>query len=120
MPLGTLRFTAFPWRRSCKCDRRQSHRASPRIRRDRPAGRRHRGHGDPAQRVSMIEITIVNQGSEFVRFSGVVNPTTITAGNIVSSTKVADARIEYKGNGYLDETQTMGWLARFFLTVLPF
>lgn len=62
----------------------------------------------------------INQGSEFVRFSGVVNPTTITAGNIVSSTKVADARIEYKGNGYLDETQTMGWLARFFLTVLPF
>jgi flagellar L-ring protein precursor FlgH len=62
----------------------------------------------------------INQGSEFVRFSGVVNPTTIAAGNTVSSTKVADARIEYKGNGYLDETQTMGWLARFFLTVLPF
>lgn len=62
----------------------------------------------------------INQGSEFVRFSGVVNPTTIAAGNTVSSTKVADARIEYKGNGYLDETQTMGWLTRFFLTVLPF
>lgn len=62
----------------------------------------------------------INQGSEFVRFSGVVNPATIAAGNTVSSTKVADARIEYKGNGYLDETQTMGWLARFFLTVLPF
>jgi flagellar L-ring protein precursor FlgH len=62
----------------------------------------------------------INQGSEYVRFSGVVNPTTIVAGNTVSSTKVADARIEYKGNGYLDETQTMGWLARLFLSVLPF
>lgn len=62
----------------------------------------------------------INQGSEFVRFSGVVNPTTISGSNSVSSTKVADARIEYKGNGYLDETQTMGWLSRFFLTVLPF
>ena len=61
----------------------------------------------------------INQGSEFVRFSGVVNPATISA-NTVSSTQVADARLEYRGNGYIDEAQTMGWLARFFLTVLPF
>jgi flagellar L-ring protein precursor FlgH len=62
----------------------------------------------------------INQGSEFVRFSGVVNPTTIVNGNTVSSTQVADARIEYRGNGYIDEAQTMGWLSRFFLTVSPF
>jgi flagellar L-ring protein FlgH len=62
----------------------------------------------------------INQGSEFVRFSGVVNPATVTATNTVSSTQVADARLEYRGNGYIDEAQTMGWLARFFLTVLAF
>lgn len=62
----------------------------------------------------------INQGSEFVRFSGVVNPATISPANAVSSTQVADARIEYRGNGYVDEAQTMGWLARFFLTFLPF
>lgn len=62
----------------------------------------------------------INQGTEYVRFSGVVNPDTIVAGNMVSSTKVADAKIEYKGGGYIDEAQTMGWLARFFLSVLPF
>lgn len=62
----------------------------------------------------------INQGTEFVRFSGVVNPSTIDGKNSVSSTQVADARIEYKGKGTLDEAQTMGWLARFFLTVLPF
>lgn len=61
----------------------------------------------------------INQGSEFVRFSGVVNPSTIT-GNAVSSSQVADARMEYRANGYLDEAQTMGWLNRFFLNVLPF
>jgi flagellar L-ring protein precursor FlgH len=33
---------------------------------------------------------------------------------------VADAKIEYKANGYIDEAQTMGWLSRFFLTVSPF
>ena len=62
----------------------------------------------------------INQGSEFVRFSGVVNPATISAANTVSSTQVADARLEYRGNGYIDEAQTMGWLARFFLSFLPF
>lgn len=62
----------------------------------------------------------INQGSEFIRFSGVVNPATITNGNVVSSAQVADARIEYRASGYIDEAQVMGWLARFFLTFLPF
>lgn len=62
----------------------------------------------------------LSQGEEYIRFSGVVNPSTITPANTVSSTQVADARIEYRGRGYLDEAQVMGWLARFFLTLLPF
>ncbi|MBK8891416.1 MAG: flagellar basal body L-ring protein FlgH [Dechloromonas sp.] len=62
----------------------------------------------------------INQGSEFVRFSGVVNPLWLTPANAISSTRVADARLEYRGNGYVDEAQTMGWLSRFFLSVLPF
>ena len=62
----------------------------------------------------------INQGSEFVRFSGVVNPATVSATNQVSSNQVADARLEYRGNGYIDEAQTMGWLARFFLSFLAF
>ncbi len=62
----------------------------------------------------------INQGDEHIRFSGVVNPAMIDGTNTVSSTKVADARLEYKGSGYIDEAQTMGWLARFFLSVLPF
>jgi flagellar L-ring protein FlgH len=62
----------------------------------------------------------INQGTEFIRFSGVVNPVNITSGNTVSSTRVADARIEYRGNGYINEAQTMGWLSRIFMTVWPF
>lgn len=38
----------------------------------------------------------------------------------MTSTQVADARIEYVGNGYINEAQTMGWLQRFFLNVSPF
>lgn len=62
----------------------------------------------------------LKEGEEFVRFSGVVNPITITASNTVASTQVADARIEYKANGFLDSAQVMGWLGRFFLSFLPF
>lgn len=62
----------------------------------------------------------INQGAEYIRFSGVVNPRTITVQNQVSSSQVAEARIEYVGDGYINEAQTMGWLQRFFLNVSPF
>ncbi|MDR5835204.1 flagellar basal body L-ring protein FlgH [Caballeronia sp. LZ034LL] len=63
---------------------------------------------------------LINQGNEFVRFSGVVNPTTISGSNTVYSTQVADAKIEYSAKGYIDEAENMGWLQRFFLNVAPF
>jgi flagellar L-ring protein precursor FlgH len=62
----------------------------------------------------------INQGTEFIRFSGVVNPRTVTGNNTVLSTQVADARIEYTAKGYIDEAQHMGWMQRFFLNVSPF
>jgi flagellar L-ring protein precursor FlgH len=62
---------------------------------------------------------LINQGNEFVRFSGVVNPNTISGSNSVYSTQVADARIEYSAKGYINEAETMGWLQRFFLNIAP-
>ena len=62
----------------------------------------------------------INQGVEFIRFSGVVQPRAITGQNTVPSSAVADARIEYVGNGYISEAQHMGWLQRFFLNISPF
>ena len=62
----------------------------------------------------------IGPGTEYLRFSGVVDPSTIVNNNTVTSSQVADARVEYKGSGYIDENITMGWLARFFLSVLPF
>ncbi|CAB3714207.1 flagellar basal body L-ring protein FlgH [Paraburkholderia rhynchosiae] len=62
---------------------------------------------------------LINQGNEFVRFSGVVNPNTISNLNAVYSTQVADAKIEYSAKGYVDEAENMGFLQRFFLNVSP-
>ena len=57
---------------------------------------------------------------EYVRISGVVNPSFVDYSNSIDSSKVADARIEYKSAGQISEAQVMGWLARFFLNALPF
>jgi flagellar L-ring protein precursor FlgH len=62
----------------------------------------------------------IRQNSEVLRFSGVINPTQIQPGNVVSSTQVADARLDYRGGGYIEEAQIQGWLARFFNSVSPF
>ena len=62
----------------------------------------------------------VNQNVDVLRFSGTVDPRNIQAGSVVSSTQVANARIQSRGRGAQDEAQTVGWLSRFFLSVLPF
>lgn len=62
----------------------------------------------------------INRGSEYIRFSGVVDPRSISGASTVPSTMVADARIEYRSRGVMDEVQTMGWLQRFFLNIAPF
>lgn len=60
-----------------------------------------------------------DKGVEYVRFSGVVSPTTIAAGNVVSSAQVADARIEYRTNSRVDRAELMSQLARFFFSIAP-
>lgn len=62
----------------------------------------------------------IGHGQEYIRLSGIVNPSYITADNTIASSRVADARVEYKESGYISEAQVMGWLARFFLTFMPF
>ena len=62
----------------------------------------------------------IGAGTEYIRLSGIVNPYFLSADNKISSANVADARIEYKESGVISEAQTMGWLSRFFLSVLPF
>ncbi len=62
----------------------------------------------------------IGAGTEYIRLSGIVNPYFISAANSISSANVADARIEYKESGIISEAQVMGWLARFFLSTLPF
>jgi flagellar L-ring protein precursor FlgH len=62
----------------------------------------------------------VNANVDVLRFSGVVDPRHLRPGNVVPSTQVANARIESRSRGAQGEAMSIGWLARFFLSVLPF
>ncbi len=93
------------------------------------------GSGDSAQSNSLsgeIAVTVVdvlpsgnlvvrgekiiglNQGSEFIRISGIVRPQDVSTDNIVVSSKIANSRIFYGGGGVIAESNTRGWLSRFF------
>ena len=62
----------------------------------------------------------VNQNVDVLRFSGTVDPRLVQPGSIVSSTQVANVRVESRGRGAQGEAQTVGWLSRFFLSFQPF
>lgn len=67
------------------------------------------------------KVLTLNRGDEYIQFSGIVRPTDISADNTVASTQVANAKIRYSGKGELANANRMGWLARFFNSIIwPF
>ncbi len=63
----------------------------------------------------------LNDGSEYIRLSGIVRPIDINVANTLSSSKVADATIMYTGDGALADTNKPGWISRILSSPLfPF
>ena len=56
----------------------------------------------------------LNQGDEFIRLTGLVRIDDINRSNQVSSQNVANAKISYAGRGVLNDSNSAGWLTRFF------
>ncbi|MEO0031148.1 MAG: hypothetical protein RIS94_906, partial [Pseudomonadota bacterium] len=63
---------------------------------------------------------LLSQGQEWVQFSGIVRLGDIDADNRITSNRVADARVEYAGNGSITRASREGWLAKFFGAINPF
>ena len=63
---------------------------------------------------------LLSQGEEWVQFSGIVRLADIDAENRVVSTRVADAKITYSGNGPVSRASREGWLSKFFNMISPF
>ena len=62
----------------------------------------------------------MNKGTEYIRFSGMINPDNIATGNTVQSTAVADARVEYRTANHIDRAELSSMASRFFQSLLPF
>ena len=72
---------------------------------------------DPGS-LQLIRADVISgrMGTKAVGGDGVLGAT----GSVVSSTQVANVRIESRGRGAQGEAQTVGWLSRFFLSFQPF
>jgi len=62
----------------------------------------------------------LNRGDEFIQISGLVRQADISPDNRIASTRVADAKIIYKGKGEIANASRQGWLQRFFSAISPF
>ena len=97
------------------------------------ADRSFKGEGDSSQSNSLngtISVTVseilpngnllirgeklltLNQGVEHIRISGMIRPVDIGPDNTIASSKIANAKIIYGGEGVLAETNTKGWFQR--------
>mgnify|MGYP000753322528 CR=1 FL=1 len=62
----------------------------------------------------------INQELQVLTLRGMVRPQDIQIDNVILSTYIADARIEYTGTGVVAEKQRPGWMGRAVDRVWPF
>jgi flagellar L-ring protein precursor FlgH len=62
----------------------------------------------------------ITEGTEYIRLSGIIRPEDISTTNTVSSSKIAEAQIEYVGAGILDSATKPGWGSKIFRAISPF
>jgi flagellar L-ring protein precursor FlgH len=65
-------------------------------------------------KVSGEKTLVLNQGEELLRLRGYLRAADIDSSNQVSSQRIANAHIDYAGQGTLADANTAGWLTRFF------
>jgi flagellar L-ring protein precursor FlgH len=62
----------------------------------------------------------INDETQILVVRGLVRQRDINSTNTVSSSALADARIEVYGQGSLSDKQRAGWMSRFIDNVWPF
>jgi flagellar L-ring protein precursor FlgH len=66
------------------------------------------------------KVVMVGAEEHHIYMSGVVRRIDIGEDNTVPSSRIADAEIEYTGQGDISDTQRRGWLARVMSKIWPF
>ena len=67
------------------------------------------------------KLVTLNQGSEIISISGLVRAADVSPLNTITSNRIANAKITYRGRGALADSNTPGWLTRILGGILwPF
>lgn len=66
------------------------------------------------------KMVTVKYSNQYVRFSGIINPSVISANNTVLSSQVADVQVEFKNANNIDSAAVATMFSRIFLAILPF
>lgn len=65
------------------------------------------------------QVLTLNGERQLIRLSGVVRPRDVGDNNVVLSSRVADARIDFDGEGFIADKSKPGWVSRL-LTLIGF
>ena len=65
-------------------------------------------------------VVLVNDEEHHFYISGVARPQDIDQTNAISSSRLADAQVEFTGRGVITDQQEQGWLAKYFGWLWPF
>jgi flagellar L-ring protein precursor FlgH len=63
---------------------------------------------------------LVNYEKQIMKITGIIRPEDITSTNTIPSQKVAEARIEYAGEGTMDDSAAQQWGVTLLNKILPF
>ncbi|MBL8715964.1 MAG: flagellar basal body L-ring protein FlgH [Myxococcales bacterium] len=66
------------------------------------------------------KVVMINNEEAHLYLSGLIRPADITQDNSVSSSRIADAQIEFTGRGDVADQQRKGWLRRLVDALNPF
>jgi flagellar L-ring protein precursor FlgH len=59
-------------------------------------------------------IIIINGNEQTIYIKGIVRSSDISPDNLVYSYNISEAKIEFKGDGKINDSQSPGWLTKFF------
>jgi flagellar L-ring protein precursor FlgH len=67
-----------------------------------------------------VRIVTFSGETQYVVLHGIVRRDDIASDNTVTSSNIADARVEFYSQGQLTDAQKRGWLAKFYEKLRPF
>ena len=71
-------------------------------------------------RVEGEKIVSVNAEEQIIKISGIVRPKDVNSYNEIDSSKLGNMRVDYYGQGVLQDVQEPGWGTRFLTKLWPF